>query len=436
MNTRLRIMLDNEGDDAGFPLLPSSSVKSSLTNTTELSSEDEQRRDESEQEIILTSHRISEVVICQDESLYNLGIEEYEKKQFQRAIEYWCRALKTQGREHYLVLWSLLNLYLELKQMEPGNVSHQRNAMRYFDMLKPHVSKLESPIKKSALVLEYFIARGDWWGAIELAKKMEADASLIARFHYERGIDASSTTLSIDCMSKCLSLEPPTRLVIAAHAELVKLYAKSGNYLQALEHHKKLLGFVKDKEDITKAYYEEGELYLALDEKEKALAAFEKGLEVNASSKFLLQAKADLLFFLGNVDDSIVLYETLTSNAHTPAEQRKYLYAMGRICHKSRRRKCAGEYYKRELQITQESLGLTHLECSRIYHELAKLADEACDYDEALFYLQNALEIEGWNLRQVKDKVQIEFLMRETQKNIGKIYYKKGDFSFALEEVF
>eukprot|EP00547_Thalassionema_nitzschioides_P016150 CAMPEP_0194239926 /NCGR_PEP_ID=MMETSP0158-20130606/6245_1 /TAXON_ID=33649 /ORGANISM="Thalassionema nitzschioides, Strain L26-B" /LENGTH=445 /DNA_ID=CAMNT_0038974511 /DNA_START=117 /DNA_END=1454 /DNA_ORIENTATION=+ len=445
MKTRLRILPNSNRDNykrldkkSTFSFRPRlRSVKSSWTNVTELSEDDHRRDEESDEDAIGTSNEITEVVICQDESLYYLGIEEYQNKRFEKAIDYLGQALKSNGNYHYLVLWSLLNIYIDLKQMEPDTMSHRRNAKRYFDKLRPHVSKLESPLKKSALALEYFVQRGEWRGAIELAKKMEASSSQIACFHYQRGIDANaSTALSIECMSKCLALRPPVGLVVAAHGELIKLYAKSGNYTPALEHHEERLGHLKDKEDITKAYCEEGELYLALDDKESALVALEKGLKLKPTSKILLEAKADLLFFLDKVDESLALHEDRLSKAETPLEKSKCLYTMGRICHKSGRRKCAIEYYQRELQITQQILGETHLECSRIFHDLAKIADEACEYDETICYLKQALEIEGWNLAQVKDKGHIECLMRDTQKTIGKVHFKKGDFSLALKEVF
>lgn len=462
MKTRLRILPNNNNNNTNhdpridnrkskFSVITTRpklrTEKSTLTNVTgELSScegdlhhhqrrEDETSSEQQEQDAGASDLITTEVVI--DESLYHLGMEEYQNKHFDKAIDYLSQALKSKRNDYYLVLWSLLNIYLDLKQMEPDKIYYQRHVKRYFEKLRPHISKLESPIKKSALALEYFVQRGEWWGAIELAKKMEAGANLIARFHYQRGIDANaSTALSIDCMTQCLELDPPSRLVVAAHAELLKLYAKLGNYVKALEHHEKRLGLLTDKEDITKAYYEEGELYLALNDKTKAVFALEKGLKLNPTSKILLMAKADLLFFLGNVNESLALHENLLTTAQTPVEQTKCLYTMGRICHKSGRRKRAVDYFQRELLITQQTLGETHLECSRIYHELAKLADDGCEYDDAICLLKQALEIERWNLAQVKDKGQIECLMRETQKIIGRIHFKNGNFSLAVEEIF
>jgi tetratricopeptide (TPR) repeat protein len=95
-------------------------------------------------------------------------------------------------------------------------------------------------------------------------------------------------------------------------------------------------------------------------------------------------------------------------------------------------------YYKQELQITQEAWGREHLECSRIYHELGRLADEACDYHLALQYLNQALAIEKLHLSQLKGerRHEVSRLCKGTQKLIGRIHFKTGDFNLALQASF
>eukprot|EP00548_Thalassiothrix_antarctica_P005595 CAMPEP_0194135178 /NCGR_PEP_ID=MMETSP0152-20130528/5266_1 /TAXON_ID=1049557 /ORGANISM="Thalassiothrix antarctica, Strain L6-D1" /LENGTH=477 /DNA_ID=CAMNT_0038831285 /DNA_START=70 /DNA_END=1503 /DNA_ORIENTATION=+ len=433
------------------PLFRLSKLRASsfLTQSSSFSEEDShQSSSNKNDDVIMSSQESTEVMINNRDAstLYELGMNKYKAKQYQKAIDFWCQTLQTGAIHNEAnVLLSLVKVYVELKQTEPQSAkSHEVNARRYLNKLRPYIpehASNSSTVEPSALVLDFFVEQKEWDAAIQEATKLKLESGLIARFYYERGIQPSSSNSTnsarMDSMKQCLACRPPRRLVLAARAELIKLHTKTGNYLKALEHHEERLGLLESKSDITKAFYEEGELYLALDIKEKALLALEKGLEINPKCKTLQQAKADLLYKFGRIDESNAIHEELLQRTNDPLEQTKILYTMGRICHKSGRRQSARKCYQRELEITQKiHSSETHMDCSRIYHELAMLADENCDYDDAIDYLQKALEIERLHFTHVKEKSQLMLLTRQTQTLIGKLHYKKGDLSRALQQVF
>lgn len=410
------------------------SVRSSATLvSTESSYEDES-------EVVVSNEFGTEVMRHRDTTtLLELAQHEYKMKRWDEAIDCWNEALQLTSSDSLkaTILWNLLKVYLEMNQTSP-TTSHEHDAKAVFDQLKPFLATW-TPADPSPLVLDYFVEQEEWEGAIQLANLIIVDKAVMARIHYERGIQPSTNTdLRVDCMIKCLECEPPKRLKLAAHAELLQLYTAAGNYTEALKHHEERLELLENDLDIAKAFFEEGELHISLGETEKAMCSIEKGLEVCPHSLTLLEAKADLLFLFGQVDEAIDLYHAILKRTKDPSEQTKILYTMGRICHKSGRGAKAVVYYKQELQITQETWGKEHLECSRIYHELGRLADEACDYHLALEYLNQALTIEKLHLSQLKGerRHEVSKLCKGTQKLIGRIHFKTGDFNLALQASF
>lgn len=417
-----------------FPKLSLRSVRSSITHiSAECSSEDDG-------DVVVSNDDGTEVMRQRDAStLLELGHHEYTMKRFDDAIDCWNEALQLSPDATMTaqIFSNLLMVYLELNQTSPSD-SYERDAKHCFDQLRPHLSSW-TPSYPSPLVLEYFIEHGEWEGAVRLANLIIVDKAVMARIHYERGIQPSaSPSLRMECMKKCLSCEPPQRLKLAAHAELVQLYSMSESYSKALEHHEERLQFLENDLDIAKAFFEEGELHLSLGATEKAMHSIEKGLALCPDSLTLIEAKADLCFLLGRVEESLSLHESILKRTEHPAERSKVLYTMGRICHKSGLEEKAVAYYKQELEITQQTLGENHLECSRIYHELATIADEACSYRLALQYLEQALAIEKLHLSQLSGerRREVSTLCRGTQKLIGKIHFKTGNFDQALSSSF
>ena len=419
---------------AYFPRLSLRSVPSSHTHiSTEFSYEDDA-------DLVVSSVDGTEVMRHRDApTLLELGHHEYSMKRFDDAIDCWNEAL-LQSPDAILkaqIFSSLLTVYLEVNHTSPS-ASHELDARHCFDQLRPYLSTW-TPTYPSPLVLEYFIEQGEWEGAVRLANLIIVDKAVMARIYYERGVQPSTTSnLHIECMKKCLACDPPQRLKLAAHAELVHLYSMSENFAEALAHHEQRLQFLKNDLDIAKAFFEEGELHLSLGDPSNAMHSVEKGLALCPDSLTLLEAKADLCFLLGRTEESILLHEAILERTNDPTERSKILYTMGRICQKSGMDEKAVAYFKQELAITQKALGKNHLECSHIYHELATIADERCEYNLALQYLERALAIEKLHLSQLKGdrRREVSMLCRGTQKLIGKIHFKTGNFDRALSTSF
>ena len=391
-------------------------------------------------DVVVSNDEGTEVRRHRDAStLLELGDHEYSKKRLEEAMDCWNEALLLASSPDMKaqILSNLLMGYLELSAASPS-IFLERDARRCFDQFRHLVSQW-TPSHRSSLLLEYFVDKEEWEGAVRLANLMVVDKAVLARIYYQRGIQPSaSTALRMEYMKKCLDCEPSQRLKLAAHAELVQLYSASESYPKALEHHTERLQFLENDADIAKAFFEEGELHLSLGEPNEALHSIEKGLALQPNSTFLLEAKADLLYLLGQVEESLLLFESILNQMTDPYERTKTLYTLGRICQKSGMHDKAVSYYMQELKLTQETWGDNYLDCSRIYHELASIADEACDFGLALQHLRNALAIEKLHLSLLSGERRREVLTlcRGTQKLIGKIHFKTGDFDQALSVSF
>jgi tetratricopeptide (TPR) repeat protein len=393
----------------------------------------------------------SDVVVCHDEegtevmnrrdipALMELAQHEYQMKRWKDASDCWNEALKMSNDFELkaTILWNLLRMNLERKVDDPSEILEQK-AKEIFHELLPFLSNWV-PSEVSPIVLDYFIEQEEWEGAINLANLVIVDKAVMARIYYERGIQKEvPTALRKELMLKCLESSPPQRLKLAAHAELVQLYSAAGNNVEALKHHEARLEFLQDDLDIAKAFFEEGELHVSLGDNEKALCSVEKGLELCPRSLTLLEAKADLHFLMGNTHDAIALHEQILERTFDLSERSRILYTMGRICDKSDMKEKAKEYYKKELEITKENLSADHLECSRIHHELARLADEECEFEEALRHLHEAFRIEKLHYQHLEGnrKQELYALCKGTQNLIGKIHFKTGDFRQAIQASF
>jgi tetratricopeptide (TPR) repeat protein len=276
----------------------------------------------SESDVVVSNEFGTEVMRHRDTTtLLELAQHEYKMKRRDEAIDCWNEALQltSSGSLRATILWNLLKAYLEMNQTSP-TMSREQDARAVFDQLKPFLAMHNwTPADPSPLVLDYFVEQEEWEGAIQLANLIIVDKAVMARIHYERGIQPSTNTaLRVDCMIKCLECEPPKRLKLAAHAELLQLYTAAGNYTEALKHHEERLELLENDLDIAKAFFEEGELHISLGQTEKAMCSIEKGLEVCPNSLTLLEAKADLLFLFGQVDEALDLYHLILKRTEGP----------------------------------------------------------------------------------------------------------------------
>eukprot|EP00545_Synedropsis_sp_CCMP1620_P002844 CAMPEP_0119004400 /NCGR_PEP_ID=MMETSP1176-20130426/1119_1 /TAXON_ID=265551 /ORGANISM="Synedropsis recta cf, Strain CCMP1620" /LENGTH=479 /DNA_ID=CAMNT_0006956097 /DNA_START=326 /DNA_END=1765 /DNA_ORIENTATION=- len=434
------------------------SFRSIRTTLTHVSTEESY---EDETEVVVSSDSCGIEVMNNREAatLNELGQHEYDMQRYEEAIDTWNLALQQQQEGVLLleeasssamtinisddlratILWNICKVHLVLNELQADD-GHVQNAKQCFDQLRPSLPTLTPP-DPSPIMLDYFVQQEEWVGAQRLAILINVEPPIMARIHYECGIQTttpdSTMTLGdkMDCMTKCLAcggddgqVMLPKRLKLAAHDELVHLHSAAGSYRQALKHHEARLPLLDKKSDIAKAYFEEAEIQMSLGDQKEAMNSIEKGLTLYPTSRFLLEAKADLLYLTGRIEDSIALHESLLESTTDQLEQTKILYTIGRIYHKTGQATKAISYYHRELELTQQLYGSSHLECTRIYHELARLADEACEYDVALDYLNKALVIEQQQHKPA--------LAKETQKFMGKIHYKTGDFHRALTTSF
>ena len=124
----------------------------------------------------------------------------------------------------------------------------------------------------------------------------------------------------------------------------------------------------------------------------------------------MLQAEGNEAIRLGNVDESLSAFEdamdllsnsSMLSTVVNVAEKAKLLYIVGRLCVRSRQPQKAIEYFSQELEITQSTLGLYHLNVSRVLHEIAALYDDGLgDYQKALVTYEEAFRVEYGVLQQ------------------------------------
>jgi tetratricopeptide (TPR) repeat protein len=412
-------------------------VRSSLTHATSSAEEEE------ESEVQLVNPEGS-VEVCMGggrsaECLFVLGQHEYSMERFDEALDCWTQALQSDPKPHMreILLQKLIIAHLEanerLLSAEQEEI-HETLADRYYDLLRPRLSNRNIHLVSSPLWLDYLVQKEEWSAAARLdLEGLHKD--LKARILYQAGIQSTAPVKDrMDHMTQCLACCPESRLKLAAHAELVQLHTASGNYLEAIQHHEERLALLKDSNDIVKAFYEEGDLYLALGVPKKALQSLEKGLALDPKSVSLLEAKANVLHLLGRTDEAISILQDLTQRTEEDfATHGKLLYTLGRMCSKSHRRALAKQYFLQELDCTQKNLGTNHLECSRIYHELAKVEDDDLDFRKALDYYRKALQIEVSQPNQSRELAQ---LIQETKKRMGKLYYKLGDFDQALHASF
>jgi tetratricopeptide (TPR) repeat protein len=151
-------------------------------------------------------------------------------------------------------------------------------------------------------------------------------------------------------------------------------------------------------------------------------------------------------------------HESQEENATTsPDVLAKHYYMMGRICVKLSKYEEALRYFSRELNITQEVVGACSLAVSRILHELAAIYENGLgDNEKALERYQEALRIEELVVKEChkashkstlssspprrnksstcKNRLQEALHQRrETQRCIGRIHFKRGDFDRALQ---
>ena len=386
---------------------------------------------------------------------------------------------------------------------------HKQNARRYLNRIKPAVLQ-PSWLTPTTELIEFFVENEAWEVGLILAEhiiKLDGiDAALnivtvdqLARLHFKVAQKKAKSNRRGEALqhfqSSCKFLQeagPKKDISIYVQVlnHLATEYASQGQYSLALDALQEQMQYTaRGRRPIlycqiaANIYVPLNKLDLALEQLQEASAI----LDLEADDDYLdedddvkqvalelqlLQTKADVLFRLGKMDQSLHVYEgALTAMDHpdahvNPADKAKILYTMGRLCVRLKRYRKAIEYFTKELEITQATLGY-HLSVSRVLHELARLYDEGLgDYRMALIKYKEAFRVEYTVLQQCQLAIpncenclakrrsvknpnssepsrpcpvhfnlqrDVAQQIRETKKCQGRLHFKLGDFQKALQ---
>ncbi|KAG7341647.1 tetratricopeptide repeat protein [Nitzschia inconspicua] len=371
--------------------------------------------------------------------------------------------------------------------IQPKNRSsyyHERQAQRYVHRIKPAMVK-SSWIRCSPGLLDFLSEAEAWELALIVAEKLINDAPPVpygeppvdpqhlATLHFQVASQKLESHKQGEALQhlqetvKCLQQVPRPKRNMTMYSQVLQLlaseYHQQGSSSLALEAYEELLDCTPTENQaniccqMAEIYINEGQLDMALEKLESA--ALKMDNKDQGSSGVirlqLLQTKGDVLFRLGRMDASMLVYQQALQEAKNPADQAKLLYTMGRLCIRLRRTREAIYFFSRELEITKQELGSNHLSVSHIYHELAKLYDEGLGEQKmALMKYNKALQIELAVLQECHFGVatcqkcnpiahrmcemhssmhtQVTNQIRETKKSQGRMHFKLGDFDKAV----
>lgn len=397
---------------------------------------------------ILTTRGGLEALLCpQQESryLYDQGVEHFGQGRFLEASEALTQALSLCNGSDLepRILWTLVSQYSQQDdEVEAG---------RYLTVLKPkmrllHDEWIES--EASLAMLSLLMEHKHWDTALKMTFYVETEDSVLARLYFETAANRT-TKDAVPHLEKALSLchdsEDESLKQSILHT-LVHAHAAELDFEEALSVQESYMDSLQTPTDKAQAHHDAAELHIAQGHYEQALSLLNEGLELindaestsGSLTTAMLQAKAHTLYKLGDSPHCLVVYKSLLSRVkHCPSDAAKIYYTMGRICCKSGEYENALFYFKQELKLTKSALGKYHYENSRIYHDLGRIHDEALgNYEQGLKYYTKALKVEQRCLkklppsREIRNEVSMQIL--ETQRCIGRIHYKQGEFNKAF----
>lgn len=357
---------------------------------------------------------------------------------------------------------------------------HSSMARRYVHRIKPTMVK-SSWISTSVPLMEFLIEAEAWELALVVADKLMKEPGIpqvnpeqLATMHFQvasQKLDSQrhgEALLHLQATVKNLQKVPTNKRDMIMYGQVLQLlateYQQQGQPALAIETYKEqLIHTPPDKQaqiccQMAEIYISERQLDMALVELDLAAQTLDSDdLTSNSTVRLqLLQTKGDVYYRLGRMDESMEVYQQALQEAQNPADKAKLLYTMGRLCIRLRRTREAISFFSRELEITQQELGMNHLSVSRIYHELAKLYDEGLgEHKMALMKYNKALQIELAVLQECHHGVsfcqrcnpvahrmcdmhahlhtQVTGQIRETKKCQGRMHFKLGDFDKALK---
>lgn len=390
--------------------------------------------------------------------LYDQGVEYHKQERHAEATESLTQALSlTNGSDlEPRILWTLVSYHIQQDEHE--------EALSYLTVLKPLLSKIQADwIKEEAslALLSILMEKKLWNMALQVSNyiQQEIDCTVLARIHFEVA-ESLTTEKALPHLEQALQLcsehqhntttdsEDDETLKQAILQTMVQAHAAEEEWDEALSLQESYMESIREGDEtnnsveLAQGHYDAAELYLAQGHYEDSLSSLNQGLDLlnkekHALSTTMLQAKAHVLYQLGDIDDSLLIYKSLLVKVkHCPSDAAKLYYTMACISLKSGRYEDSLGYFRNELKITRQALGKYHYETSRIYHDIARIYDESLgDYESSLNFLGKALKVEQRALKRSsssKERNEVASQILETQQCMGRIHYKRGEFSKAF----
>lgn len=271
---------------------------------------------------------------------HNLGIVYKHKKDYKKAAESLCMAVKYNKNfvKSYL---SLASLYFYLKDY--------RHSFKYY--------KLASNLNPSNMEIKYNIG-------ICYFKLGKVD----------KGMEALESIIKSEYISDAIKSESLKSLGI--------YFASKGNYEKALFYLKKA-SEIKIDYDV---YYKLGTLYKIQGEYEQALNYYSMAYKLNNRDELTIKNLAELYFRFGDNNKALLYYKYIFDNFKAKTE---ILLMIGEIYLKKNDPIQAIQYYNKALEYSP-----TPYEAKIVYINLGNLYLEQKDYTEALSSYNKALEID------------------------------------------
>mmetsp|Transcript_5870 Transcript_5870/g.8303 ORF Transcript_5870/g.8303 Transcript_5870/m.8303 type:complete len:547 (+) Transcript_5870:167-1807(+) len=432
-------------------------------------------------------------------NLVELGEQEFKAGRNEEALDCWLQVLGLRhspesSEYNQRALWNLTILQLKLAATLPekaddnDKAQHRKNAQTYlFRLVGEHpipdewLQEILTDQTTASDVLELLMEIKQWSPALLLAEKLERDTNQI-RFEM-----ATTTEHLEQCRSSDQEHCELDRQVLNS---LAQAYLEQGKFDTALERNAELIKALNSESatdvtgsEMSKAYTQQAQIFLSLGQTEVAWESLEQGVRLSATMDHqdedttstssgvkqseeemqinLYQAKAELLLRNGRVTECLQTYNELLVHLRTVKgpvcpEVAKTLYGMGRICAKVHWYQEAVSYFAHELQVTKLLYGKHDIEVARILHELARIYDEELgEYDRGLRFYKKALKVETVVLERCRDEQkscescglkscanhmkrlrEYQNQIGETQKLIGRIHYKSGNFGMAMRTSF
>jgi tetratricopeptide (TPR) repeat protein len=363
--------------------------------------------------------------------LLDQGLEHRAEGRHQDALESLNQALSL-SHGNYLqprILWTLISLYLKELQVDNDDSSNQ--AVLYLSMLAPHICDLEDEWveQEASLPLFNFLQEQRQWStALRMVHIVKPEHDTLARIYFETAVSQSSDE-AMPSLKEALYFCRNKTLKQSILHSMVHAHADQEEWEEALYCQNCYMDHLHAHEDLVQAHADAAELHLSKKDYAAALASLEKGLQIETTTP-LLQAKAHILYYhLNQTNEALAIYKSLLSRV-CPADASRIYYTMGRICCKTRRYEEALECFLSELKITKKTLGKYNIEVARILHDVAKIYEDSLgDYEEAFKYYKKAFKVER---HAAKLAPHLSAQVLETQRCMGRIHYKRGEFNKAV----